>query len=91
MLSKQEVWNMLQACKLLKHKVLIGLLYGCGLRCLEVRNVLLQDLDFDRKQLKVVQGKGKKDRYVPLSEHLIRGGVFSPLDTLFAQCSPVLK
>jgi site-specific recombinase XerD len=30
-------------------------------------------LDFDRKQLKVVQGKGKKDRYVPLSEHLIRG------------------
>jgi integrase len=33
----------------------------------------LQDLDFDRKQLKVVQGKGKKDRYVPLSIHLIRG------------------
>jgi site-specific recombinase XerD len=30
-------------------------------------------MDFDRKQLKVVQGKGKKDRYVPLSEHLIRG------------------
>ncbi|MBB4803326.1 site-specific recombinase XerD [Flavobacterium nitrogenifigens] len=72
-LSKQEVWSMLQACKLLKHKVLIGLLYGCGLRCLEARNVRLQDLDFDRKQLKVVQGKGKKDRYVPLSEHLIRG------------------
>jgi integrase len=35
--------------------------------------VRLQDLDFDRKQLKVVQGKGKKDRYVPLSIHLIRG------------------
>jgi integrase len=33
--------------------------------------VRLQDLDFDRKQLKVVQGKGKKDRYVPLSIHLI--------------------
>jgi len=32
----------------------------------------LADLDFDRKQLKVVQGKGKKDRYVPLSQHLIR-------------------
>lgn len=72
-LSKQEVWNMLKSCTLLKHKVLIGLLYGCGLRCMEVRNVRLQDLDFDRKQLKVVQGKGKKDRYIPLSEHLIRG------------------
>lgn len=72
-LSKPEVWRLLKACQLLKHKLLIGLLYGCGLRCLEVRSVRLCDLDFDRKQLKVVQGKGKKDRYVPLSEHLIRG------------------
>jgi integrase len=40
---------------------------------MEVRSIHLADLDFDRKQLKVVQGKGKKDRYVPLSEHLIRG------------------
>src|SRR5690606_13775912 len=38
-LSKQEVWQMLSGCKLLKHKILIGLLYGCGLRCLEVRNL----------------------------------------------------
>jgi integrase/recombinase XerD len=72
-LSKEEVWAMLQGAKLLKHKILIGLLYGCGLRCMEVRSVRLQDLDFDRKQLRVVQGKGKKDRYLPLSEHLIRG------------------
>lgn len=72
-LSKPEVWRLLKACQLLKHKLLIGLLYGCGLRCLEVRSVRLCDLDFDRKQLRVVQGKGKKDRYVPLSEHLIRG------------------
>jgi len=72
-LSKEEVWGMLTCCKLLKHKILIGLLYGCGLRCMEARNVRLQDLDFHRKQLRVVQGKGKKDRYVPLSEHLIRG------------------
>ena len=72
-LSKAEVWAMLQGAKLLKHKVLIGLLYGCGLRCMEACSVRLQDLDFDRKQLKVVQGKGKKDRYVPLSVHLIRG------------------
>lgn len=72
-LSKQEVWRLLSSCRLLKHKILIGILYGCGLRCMEVRNLRLCDLDFDRKQLKVVQGKGKKDRYVPLSEHLIRG------------------
>jgi len=72
-LSKEEMWRLLQAPDLLKHKILIGLLYGCGLRCFESRNVRLRDLDFDRKMLHVYQGKGKKDRYVPLSEHLIRG------------------
>lgn len=71
-LSKPEMWRLLLAPDLLKHKVLIGLLYGCGLRCFEARNVRLQDLDYDRQKLHVFQGKGKKDRYVPLSEHLIR-------------------
>ena len=51
---------MLSGCKLLKHKILIGILYGCGLRCMEVRNLRLCDLDFDRKQLKVVQEKAKR-------------------------------
>ena len=72
-LSREEIWRMLQSAELLKHKLLIGLIYGCGLRCMEVRNIELQHLDFDRKMLHVVQGKGQKDRYVPLSEHLIRG------------------
>jgi len=72
-LSREEIWRMLQAAELLKHKLLIGLIYGCGLRCMEVRNIELRHLDFDRKMLHIVQGKGGKDRYVPLSEHLIRG------------------
>lgn len=87
-LSKEEVWRMLKVCKLLKHRILIGLLYGCGLRCMEVRSVRLRDLDFDRMQLQVVQGKGKKDRLVPLSGHLIRGlkqyiAIEKPQDWLF--------
>lgn len=72
-LSRQEIWAMLQKAALLKHRILIGLLYGCGLRCMEVRNLRLMHLDFDRRLLHVVQSKGNKDRYVPLSEHLIRG------------------
>lgn len=72
-LSKEEVYSMLEHCTLLKHKILIGLLYGCGLRCFEVRNIRLRDLDFDRYQLHITQGKGKKPRYVPLSKHIIRG------------------
>lgn len=87
-LSKEEVWAMLHHCALLKHRILIGLLYGCGLRCMEVRSLRLADLDFDRKQLKVVQGKGRKDRYLPLSDHLIRGlrsyiAAEKPADYLF--------
>jgi len=72
-LSKDEVWRMLKAAQLLKHKMLIGLLYGCRLRCMEARSVTLKGLDFDRKSLHVVQSKGRKDRCVPLSDHLIRG------------------
>ena len=72
-LSREEIWQMLKTATLLKHKILIGLLYGCGLRCMEVRNLRLSDLDFNRRLLHIVQSKGNKDRYVPLSEHLVRG------------------
>lgn len=72
-LSKPEVKQLLSTPKLLKHRVLLATLYGCGLRCAEVRNLKLPDLDFDRRMLHVRQGKGGKDRYVPLSELLIRG------------------
>ena len=70
-LSREEVRRLIHVPKLLKHRVLIGLLYGCGLRCFETRNIKLCDLDFDRRMLHVRQGKGKKDRYVPLSSILI--------------------
>lgn len=72
-LSREEIWKMLTGAQLLKHKLLISLLYGCGLRCMEVRNIEIKHLDFDRKLLHIVQSKGNKDRYAPLSIHLIRG------------------
>jgi site-specific recombinase XerD len=72
-LSRDEVKAMLKEATLLKHKLLIGLLYGCGLRCAEVRSILLKDIDLDRRTLLVRQGKGNKDRYVPLGIMLVRG------------------
>jgi integrase/recombinase XerD len=72
-LSKEEVWLMLTTATLLKHRLLIGLVYGCGLRCNEVINLKLEHIDIDRKTLHVVQSKGNKDRLLPLSNHLIRG------------------
>ncbi|MBF6608217.1 MAG: tyrosine-type recombinase/integrase [Flavobacterium sp.] len=70
-LSREEVRRFLAASKFFKHQVLLALLYGCGLRTGEVRNLKLSDLDFDRRVLHVRKGKGGKDRYVPLSPLLI--------------------
>jgi integrase/recombinase XerD len=72
-LSPKEMKELLKAPTLLKHRVLIGVLYGCGLRCHEVRSLLIKDVDFDRNMIHVRQGKGRKDRYVPIGEHLARG------------------
>jgi integrase/recombinase XerD len=72
-LSREEVKRLLKIPSLLKHRILLGLLYGCGLRCAEVRNIRLKDIDFNRDRLHIRQSKGKKDRYVPLGKNLIRG------------------
>ncbi|RZJ27231.1 MAG: integrase [Flavobacterium sp.] len=66
-LSKTEVIRLLSSAELPKHRVLLNLLYGCGLRCFEVRNIRISDLDFDRQSLHIREGKFRKDRYVPLS------------------------
>jgi site-specific recombinase XerD len=72
-LSREEMKSLLKVARLLKHRLLISLLYGCGLRCGEVCSILLKDIDLDRAMLLVRQGKGNKDRYVPLGNLLVRG------------------
>lgn len=69
-LSKQEMTAMMNIPCMLKHRVLIALLYGCGLRCGEVRNVKVADVDINRAVLHVRQAKGRKDRYMPLGKLL---------------------
>lgn len=69
-LSKQEMAAMMNVPCLMMHRVLIAVLYGCGLRCAEARNLKVGDIDFDRAVLHVRQSKGRKDRYVPLGKTL---------------------
>jgi len=57
-LSRSEVKQLLKTPKLLKHRLVLAMLYGCGLRCFELRNLQLKDLDFDRRMLHIRQGKG---------------------------------
>jgi site-specific recombinase XerD len=72
-LSGAEVKSILKTTANLKHRVLIGLLFGSGLRMNEARKLKIADIDFHRFQLRIVQGKGRKDRYVVLSRLLVKG------------------
>ena len=65
-LSKKEVRLLLKTPQLLKHRIVLAMLYGCGLRRFELLNIKVQDVDLDRKMLHVREGKGRKDRYVPI-------------------------
>lgn len=72
-LSGQEVKALLNAPTLLRHRLIIGLLYGCGLRNHELCKLKITDLNLERQMLHVREGKGRKDRYVPLCDMLVRG------------------
>lgn len=71
-LSKEEVAAMLQATENIKHKCLIALIYSCGLRRGEAINLKIKDIDSKRMAIKICGAKGKKDRYVQLSDSLLR-------------------
>jgi integrase/recombinase XerD len=72
-LNKQEVRALLKVPKYLRHRLILAMLYGCGLRSYELCNLLQSDVDFERKTVFIKKQKGKTDRYLPLSAHLIRG------------------
>ncbi|MCF6358447.1 MAG: tyrosine-type recombinase/integrase [Draconibacterium sp.] len=72
-LSKQEVKALISAPKFLKHKLVVAMLYGCGLRNHELCDLEQTDIDFDRKTVFIKKKKGKTDRYVPLSDILANG------------------
>ena len=72
-LNATEVKALFNVCDLLKHRLLIGLCYGCGLRCAEVRTLKVADVDTERAMVHVRQGKGGKDRCLPMGTMLARG------------------
>lgn len=70
-LSQQEIQRMFDACENLKHKVILSLLYMCGLRVSELINLKWAHIDRARMVINVIQAKGSKDRQVGLSETII--------------------
>lgn len=70
-LSQEEVQSMFSVCENLKHKVILALLYSCGLRVSELINLKWQHIDRSRMIINIIQAKGKKDRQVMLVENII--------------------
>jgi site-specific recombinase XerD len=67
-LSTAEVRQILMCLRRPHYRVCLTTIYSCGLRLLEGVHLQVTDIDSDRRMLLIRQGKGDKDRYVPLPE-----------------------
>jgi integrase/recombinase XerD len=70
-LSAEEIQSLLKAVNNIKHQAILATCYAGGLRRMEVVQLRVPDIDSGRMVLRIENGKGKKDRYVPLSERLL--------------------
>jgi integron integrase len=68
-LSQEEVRQVLAAAAV-QHQLPLRLLYGTGMRLMELLRLRVKDVDFARRQVVVRGGKGGKDRVTPLPESL---------------------
>jgi site-specific recombinase XerD len=69
--SMDEVKRVLDCVHRFEYQVCLKTIYACGLRLLEGTRMRVKAIDSDRKMLHVVEGKGGKDRYVPLPDHTL--------------------
>ena len=70
-LSQQQAAHLYKTAQGLKSKAIIGLLYGAGLRLNELRLLKISHIDSQAMQIKVVQGKGNKDRFTLLPRFVL--------------------
>jgi site-specific recombinase XerD len=72
-LSHPEIKRLLLAPCNMRERVMFGFVYDTGLRISELTNLLIGDVDLDRKRVHVRESKYKKDRYVTLSDMAASG------------------
>ena len=70
-LSKEEVTRMIDAATTLLHRTLLMTLYSTGMRRAELASLKVGDIDSQRMVIHIRQGKGSRDRDVPLSPTLL--------------------
>jgi len=69
-LTKEEIKKMIDSLDNIKHKLILKVLYGCGLRVSEIISLKKQDILFDEGLLHIKLAKGKKDRFVKIPDSL---------------------
>ena len=70
-LSKEEIKLILNAHSNIKHKMMLSLIYSCGLRCGELLALQPVHIDSQRNIVLLKNAKGQKDRIVPLSPKIL--------------------
>ncbi|WP_460685782.1 tyrosine-type recombinase/integrase [Niabella aquatica] len=65
-LNPDEVKRLFSVTENLKHRLILQLCYGMGLRVSEIVNMKISDIDSRDMKVRINKGKGKKDRYVNL-------------------------
>jgi len=69
-LTKEEINSMIKLTANIKHKMVLKMLYGCGLRVSEIVNLKKQDLNFEEGLIHIKLAKSKKDRFVKIPDSL---------------------
>lgn len=69
-LSRQEIKEIIDSIKNLKHKLIISLAYGAGLRISEVVNLKVKDINLEELTIHLKNAKGKKDRITIFPEKI---------------------
>ena len=70
-LSRREALAIFDAVDNFKYRIILKTIYSAGLRINEAKHLKVCDIDSQRMQIRVVQGKGKKDRYAVLSKKVL--------------------
>lgn len=87
-ISKQEIKRIIDSTENLKHRCIVKLLYGCGLRLSELLNLKITDINSENMTILIRNSKGNKDRMVMLSVSLLQDlrnyfTIFRPKKYLF--------
>jgi site-specific recombinase XerD len=90
-MSAAEIKMLIDGVKNIKHRTIIMLLYSTGMRLGEIAALKITDIDSKNMRIKVVQGKGLKDRYTILSEQVLQELrayyiIYKPKEYLFNGC-----